>query len=840
MLYPTPMSGFSASIVRSLSFFATLCICTQASGQSGPMELIKNVLAPTSKTEDTLTVKETEKPVSLGQLRNFQTEIVRVKNTLRRRPDTTEVADFIPRVEALVAGIETTLNDREIALNLRMIGSILNFINFSERSLTKYESELGDRLNVLAKAKQSMDSIEHRLSKPKLLSDQPYQSKEFNEFLTQIASTFDATAEELKLQQIEILRFDSKVQNIRLDLQELAAQLQFESRRIADNIFSKEIPYLWHPLAARDSKHLERVLNSAIAYNSIILFRYLRVYMAETIAFIILLVVLIFWFQKTYDRILRDNKNKDIILSRTTYIPNFPKYSAALALLSLFVLFYPDPPMVIFSIGIFLVGTITGILLRKRVQKPVFITWCVFYVLFIFSILSNLFWEIVFEERHLIMFFSISGIVVGLIYILRLKAYTKELPKYFVYISWAYVAIEFCSLVFNTLGRLSLSKMLSITATVGLMQAISLIIFVMIVKEFIYLQIELRNQKNSDPTSSNDYVKLKIKTLKVFSLLAVGLWLYFFLKNLSLLELVIEEVSLFLEKPRSLLYAKFSFGTIFTFFLTLYFATFLANNLAYFSEIRDRKFHHNRNKRFGSQVLLLRLAIIALGFFIALAAAGIPIDRITIVLGALSVGIGFGLQTIINNLVSGVILAFERPIQIGDTIDSGPDQGVVKEIGIRASKIKNWDGAEVIIPNGNLLANRLTNWTLSDKKRRVELTIGVAYNSEIDLVTELIQNALVSDGILKFPSPLVLFQNMNESSLDFRVLFWVSDFEIWIAVRDQAMRAIYHSLKENGIEIPFPQRDLHIKSFQREAIQPLADLDEIKESKTNNTESSKE
>jgi small-conductance mechanosensitive channel len=207
------------------------------------------------------------------------------------------------------------------------------------------------------------------------------------------------------------------------------------------------------------------------------------------------------------------------------------------------------------------------------------------------------------------------------------------------------------------------------------------------------------------------------------------------------------------------------------------------------------------------------LAVFTLGFFIAVAASGIPIDKITIILGALSVGIGFGLQTIVNNLVSGIILAFERPIQIGDTIQVGTVEGVVKDIGIRASKIKNWDGAEVIIPNGDLLANHLTNWTLSDKTRRVELTIGVAYDSDMDLVTELIQKQLAADEILNLPTPKVFLQTFGDNSVNFRVLFWVNDVDIWVLIRDQVMRGIFKSFKENGIEIPFPQRDLHIKNF---------------------------
>ncbi|MDX5477599.1 MAG: mechanosensitive ion channel, partial [Cyclobacteriaceae bacterium] len=218
-------------------------------------------------------------------------------------------------------------------------------------------------------------------------------------------------------------------------------------------------------------------------------------------------------------------------------------------------------------------------------------------------------------------------------------------------------------------------------------------------------------------------------------------------------------------------------------------------------------------KKLGSSILIIRLSILIVGFLIAAAASGIPLDKIAIILGAFSLGISFGLQTIVNNLVSGIILAFEKPIQIGDTVQVGPVEGVVKEIGIRASKIKNWDGAEVIIPNGDLLAQQLTNWTLSDKQRRVELIIGVSYNSDMDLVTELIKKQLERDEILTNPIPRVYLQTFADNSVNFRVLFWVNDVDIWIVIRDQVMRGIFNSFKENNIEIPFPQRDLHVKSF---------------------------
>lgn len=220
----------------------------------------------------------------------------------------------------------------------------------------------------------------------------------------------------------------------------------------------------------------------------------------------------------------------------------------------------------------------------------------------------------------------------------------------------------------------------------------------------------------------------------------------------------------------------------------------------------------SRNKRLGNSILLIRLGIITIGFFLALTVAKIPLDKITIVLGVLSVGIGFGPQTTINNLVSGIILAFERPIQIGDEIQVGTHSGTVKKVGVRLSKIQAHDGSEIILPNGDLLSQSLINWTLSDKRRRIELIIGVAYDSGMGKVKRLIEEGSDQEKILKTPTSKVLMQTFGESSVDFRVLFWIESFEFWIDVRAEIMTAIFKSFAENRIEIPFPKRDLHLKT----------------------------
>lgn len=188
-------------------------------------------------------------------------------------------------------------------------------------------------------------------------------------------------------------------------------------------------------------------------------------------------------------------------------------------------------------------------------------------------------------------------------------------------------------------------------------------------------------------------------------------------------------------------------------------------------------------------------------------------DRFAIILGALSVGIGFGLQTLINNLVSGVIIAFEKPINVGDIVEITGQIGKMKSIGIRSSVVTTWDGADVIIPNGDLLNQHLINWTLGNSQRRFELLLGVAYGTDLYKVQQLLLDIMEKDvRILKTPKPIVLANEFNNSSVDLVLKFWVPHFSIGFDVKSDLIVAIDRLFKEHGIEIPFPQQDVYLKS----------------------------
>jgi small-conductance mechanosensitive channel len=205
--------------------------------------------------------------------------------------------------------------------------------------------------------------------------------------------------------------------------------------------------------------------------------------------------------------------------------------------------------------------------------------------------------------------------------------------------------------------------------------------------------------------------------------------------------------------------------------------------------------------------------IILVGLLLGVSLMGLNLSNLAFVVGALGVGIGFGLQNVVNNFVSGLILIFEAPIQIGDTVEVGSLMGQVTQIGIRTSRVRTYNGSEVIVPNGDLVSNQVINWTLSDRRRRLKLSVGVAYGTDTELVTETLRRVLEADEeVLDDPAPSIIFSAFADSSLNFDIYAWVGEFDTGLSATHRINSAINEALAKAGISIPFPQRDLHLIS----------------------------
>jgi len=215
--------------------------------------------------------------------------------------------------------------------------------------------------------------------------------------------------------------------------------------------------------------------------------------------------------------------------------------------------------------------------------------------------------------------------------------------------------------------------------------------------------------------------------------------------------------------------------------------------------------------------------ILFLGLLAALAVAGFQVGQLAIVFGALSVGIGFGLQDIVKNFVSGLILMIERPVQPGDVVDVAGMSGRVREIGMRATIVTTFEGAEVVVPNGMLLADKLVNWTLSGTRRRIEVTL----QTDDDVAPErtiavLLEVAATVEGLAASPAPVAILTGLAPGGLDFKLMAWTTGQVEWPIVRSELAAKVYAGLAKAGIEVPPPQYNLNLRSVSREAAEELA------------------
>jgi small-conductance mechanosensitive channel len=219
----------------------------------------------------------------------------------------------------------------------------------------------------------------------------------------------------------------------------------------------------------------------------------------------------------------------------------------------------------------------------------------------------------------------------------------------------------------------------------------------------------------------------------------------------------------------------------------------------------------------GQQYAIARIVgyiVLVLGLLIGLETVGVNLSSLAVIAGALGVGIGFGLQTIVSNFVSGLIILAERPIQIGDRVDLGNNTvGKVERIGARATHVLTNDNIMVIVPNSEFVSGRVVNWTHIDPRVRFRISVGVSYGSDPHVVEKLLlEVADANPNVLKNPAPGVVFKEFGESSLNFELRVWSSDMAHRAgSLESQVNFAIWDKFKQHGIEIPFPQRDLHLK-----------------------------
>ena len=308
---------------------------------------------------------------------------------------------------------------------------------------------------------------------------------------------------------------------------------------------------------------------------------------------------------------------------------------------------------------------------------------------------------------------------------------------------------------------------------------------------------------------------LERRVYRLLIWIAVGGWLVRYLSYLGLLDPAWSLANALLATKLERGSISISIGNVLEFFLTVWLAYLLSRFLRFVLQEDIYPRIDLAPGLFYAASSLLNYVILALGFVAALGVLGVDFSKVSLLAGAFSVGIGFGLQSVVNNFVSGLILLFERPIHVGDTVEVGSLQGIVRRIGIRASVLHTGQGADIIVPNSQLVTEKVTNWTLSDRLRRIDLPMGVNYGANPKKVVELLVGvAEAHPQVLKRPPPEAFFLSYGDSSINFELRAWTDQSSPATQIRSDLASAVYDAVSAAGMSFPFPQREVRLLSDQ--------------------------
>ena len=737
-----------------------------------------------------------------------------------------EIETFKSEIDSFLIPIDTFLFDTTY-LNLGKftnwdLDKTENRINLYLGQVTLKESSMSKRYMVLEDAYSTLAATRKRWQITKNLEG-------LNEVQATLAGRVDMSIraidsvsaflqsdmENLLLHTDRLLDRHNKLTTLKNDIQSALLVLSQSMFKKDNRALFRDLSQLKQPHLLKD--HVQVVKGSIQGDVEIFRSEFPHVIRAAIILFIVL-ISLLTWFSYNYKSVISQNKINLKEVQR-----NLIRSPVLVGIFSTFIIIffsYPELPFTFGLIILLILSAPIAILAIRFLGKGVeyLVIWAV--LAYTLSLIYRLSFAPDVLQRIFLLGLSVFGLAMygwmlvnKAVHQLFKNAARQKTERS---VSFVFLLMMFAAIVANFAGFFSLAAFLTMVP----FQITFLLVVVKVLASFVKFIFYIGLASNSllrVNAISDFYFTIYKKLSRFVNLFFV---IFFFTRMLRILR--VKEVFLawwekMLTTKKMIGQAEISLESILVFVFVIWLSLFITKIIRYILE-KDVFVRVTVSKGIpGTTIMMVRIILIVGGFFLAATAAGMQLTNLSIIIGAFSVGIGFGLQSIFNNMVSGLILAFERPINVGDVVQVGTLTGTVKNIGLRASKVKSFDGAEVIVPNGMLISDQLINWTLSDSNRRMDIRIGVAYGTDPNVVLGIIREVAATHKVVsKDPAPSAYFVGFGDSSLDFRLLAWV-DIDNRLSVESEIYVSINDKIKEAGIEIPFPQSDLHIRSDDTKA-----------------------
>jgi small-conductance mechanosensitive channel len=527
----------------------------------------------------------------------------------------------------------------------------------------------------------------------------------------------------------------------------------------------------------------------------------LRAHLGKLLFFFLATLVVV-----SYVYVLRRRIN-DKNMVQSSLLLHRPLLSGLIIGLCVMQFIFPAPPFV-FTITILTVASVfLSLVFRPAITGYWMAIWLSILTLFILAGLDNLVLQPSRSERWLILVIATLSCLVGLLALLN-KERRDEIKERWILFPIAFmVFLEFGSIIMNLFGRFNLSKVLLVA---GLTNAVVFILFLWVIR-LVNEGLQLASsvyQKQERRLFYINYNRVGKRAPAFFYAVLIVGWFVLFGRNFYEFRFLADPLRDFLETEHRLGNYQFSVNNLAVFLLIMVCATVLSKIVSYFaadSQWEKKEGAAQHKFRLGSWILLVRITIIVIGFFLAFSALGIPVQQIGIIVGALGVGIGFGLQTLVNNLVSGLIIAFEKPVNVDDLIEIGGRSGKVKSIGFRSSVIATAEGADLIMPNGDLLNAHVMNWSQGGAKKRLSIRLEVKYGVDLERVTQLLKKIMDEDEqILSSGGTAVQFVQVSSQAVVVELYFWVRISKDSGGVKSGLLTKIYAAFADSGIDMALP------------------------------------
>ncbi len=746
---------------------------------------------------DTTVLTNSDYLYELDKLLEIQNKVPGVVSGFSNLDDIQSSLDDDDSIIYLIKTRLATANDRSVSLqNLQTFNHLLD--QFQNNVQSDYLDDLTDYGNQLDELKKELFGFRKDSIIQKIYKNAGLRSN-FQPQLIEIRNKWKYTDSIVGETASLIKELKARASSNSFQTTELLSQLDDLIAKTAINSLGKERRYLWEPI---NTKLIEK--NYASFQKKLEIEKQIADYYFDNTSNNRLLpcgvaILFFLWVFYNFRSLKKLHKLSSLYKFHFKYLSKFPLWGSLIFIVSLTPLFDLSAPAIYTELAGIATLSVLTLFFVRRLHLPIFLMWCGFFLLFLTHPILRFVGMPIYRERLYMFFINIVSTIYG---IFALVVLWKKAVGYkaVLWIGVLFTLLNLNAVLCNLFGRVTLSQISYAASTYGFAQAVSLTVICHLIKEAILLQIQSSRLRKRYPESF-DFVPIERGVYKWTGIFSAVLWVVAFADNINVLDTLQDYGTTFLNEVHTVGRFTYSFGGILLFLGIIWVANFFQKYISYFFGDLGEDIQVE-NKEGRSRLLMTRLVVLIAGFLLAVAASGLPIDKITIILGALSVGIGLGLQNIVNNFVSGVILIFDRTLHIGDVVEVSDKKGRVREIGIRTSRLLTDDGAEIIIPNGDVVSHNIINWTLTNANVRMNLTFTIAKPYDIENVITICHKEIMGNkNVLQQKEPEILITAVTPASATIKVYFWCVSITVTEATYSQLYPAIYSTLEGEGMKL---------------------------------------